>query len=415
MKSLLTEKSFTLIELVIVIGILAILAVVVIVAINPVEFLRQARDSNRLSDLQTINKALGLYESDGGSSFGSSNTVYVSIPDSSATCDNLSLPDLPAGWSYACSDEDNYRKIDGNGWIPADLTSISFGGSPLNVLPIDPINTTSSGNYYTYVTGGSWELATIFESEKYAIKAVQDGGLDIAAFEIGSNLNLSPFTHGLIGCWKFNEQSGTTVYDSSGFDNNGTMYSSSNPTYLISTSHCNSGTCISLNGVDEYVGISNLLSDIADQNLSISLWFYSNTSQPAKGLVTKRKNGGSGNNEFSVQVSISPNRILASADGAKTELTTDYIVNSLNHVVYVVDRINSTAKLYLNGSLVNSLNDFTAMDGWGNNFYITFGAFNYTGLAYPINGFFDGCIDDIFIYKRALSAAEISAIYNATK
>ncbi len=249
--------------------------------------------------------------------------------------------------------------------------------------------------------------------------AGKDGGVDPAMYEIGSNLFISPFTHGLIGCWGFDEESGTTTYDSSGFGNNATMYSSSIPTYLISTSHCKSGSCASFNGVDQYVGISNLLPDIADHNLSISLWFYSNASQSWKGLVTKRKNGGSGNNEFSIQISNPspnpPDRIFASADGAKTELTVNYIPNSLNHVAYVVDRTNLTAKLYLNGSLVNSLNNFTAMDGYGNNFYITFGAFNYTSLASPINGFFDGYIDDIFIYNRVLSEAEIQAIYNATR
>src|SRR4030042_7056793 len=78
--------GFTLIELVLVIGILAILAVVVVVVLNPAEWLRQSRDSNRLSDLQTINSALGYYLADGGTTFGTSTLVYVSIPSSQSNC-----------------------------------------------------------------------------------------------------------------------------------------------------------------------------------------------------------------------------------------------------------------------------------------------------------------------------------------
>jgi len=162
-----SEKSFTLIELVIVIGILAVLAVVVVLVLNPAEFLKQARDTTRMSDLQTINKALGLYQAGGGSSLGQINTVYVSIPSSQSNCSDLGLPSLLSGWNYVCSNSTNYRKVDGNGWIPVNFNTISFG-SPLNILPIDPINATSSGNYYTYITGSSWELNAILESKKTA-------------------------------------------------------------------------------------------------------------------------------------------------------------------------------------------------------------------------------------------------------
>ena len=58
------QKGFTLIELLIVIAIIAILAVVVVLTLNPAELLRQARDSNRISDFATIKSALSLYAED---------------------------------------------------------------------------------------------------------------------------------------------------------------------------------------------------------------------------------------------------------------------------------------------------------------------------------------------------------------
>ncbi|MDD5547876.1 MAG: type II secretion system protein, partial [Candidatus Pacebacteria bacterium] len=70
------QASFTLVELVVVLGILAILATVTILVINPTELNRQARDAQRLSDLQTINSAIGLFQSYNYTLTGTANTVY---------------------------------------------------------------------------------------------------------------------------------------------------------------------------------------------------------------------------------------------------------------------------------------------------------------------------------------------------
>jgi prepilin-type N-terminal cleavage/methylation domain-containing protein len=53
-----SRKAFTLIELLVVIAIIAILAVVVVLTLNPAEILKQSRDSNRVSDMDTLTHAL---------------------------------------------------------------------------------------------------------------------------------------------------------------------------------------------------------------------------------------------------------------------------------------------------------------------------------------------------------------------
>ncbi len=192
-------RGFTLLELLIVVGIVVALSVTTILVINPAEISKNSRDSVRLDELKTINAALNLYVVSGYSAFGDPNRVYVSLPSSETNCSDLDLPALPVGWEYICKPTSTFRNINGDGWIPVNFSLLS-GGSPLSALPVDPINTSSSGNYYTYITGGSWELGAVLESEKYQIGGDSDmvsgdGGDSLATYETGSigGLTLSPF------------------------------------------------------------------------------------------------------------------------------------------------------------------------------------------------------------------------------
>lgn len=75
------QQGFTLIEVLIVIGIIAILATIVIVAINPARQFAQARDTQRLSNVNTILNAIGQRIADGKGTFagviGGSNPIQT--------------------------------------------------------------------------------------------------------------------------------------------------------------------------------------------------------------------------------------------------------------------------------------------------------------------------------------------------
>lgn len=176
-----TAKGFTLLELLIVIGILSILAAVVVLVLNPAELLRQARDSQRISDLSTLKSAFGLYLSSVQSpSLGSAcfTQCYVNIDGLATGCtktDGTARHGTTGAPKAPIYDAD--RTIDGSGWIPVNLTTIP-GGAPLSVLPRDPINSITLANdyFYSYAcdsTELTFELNANMESIRY-----RNGGQD---------------------------------------------------------------------------------------------------------------------------------------------------------------------------------------------------------------------------------------------
>jgi prepilin-type N-terminal cleavage/methylation domain-containing protein len=57
------KKGFTLVELMIVIAVLAILASIVLFAINPAKVLNRSRDGVRVTDIQSLYKAILFIDS----------------------------------------------------------------------------------------------------------------------------------------------------------------------------------------------------------------------------------------------------------------------------------------------------------------------------------------------------------------
>ncbi|MCX8016044.1 MAG: prepilin-type N-terminal cleavage/methylation domain-containing protein [Patescibacteria group bacterium] len=399
------SPSFTLIELLIVIAILAVLMSVIVITINPTEMLKRTRDVRRLSDLKTLNSALSVYSaSNPDGFFGNLNTVYISIPDSSPTCANLGLPALPTGWSYACSNSTNYRKTDGAGWIPINLKNLDIG-SPISALPIDPINSTTSGQYYTYVVGGSWELNAILESDKYRNDKTLTKQNFPGVLSFGSNINLSPIFNnsGLVGYWSFDEGSDTIAYDYSGNNNHGTLYNG--PQWV----NGKIGKALSFDGMDDYVDCgTSTVFDMNTNDFTIAVWARAISGISRRGIINK--GGWSGSVKgYAIQQAYTPANkyyfVVMDDTGYKGVPTSlletwdwSFIVGkkTTNHIEVWTNGMNSSAYDTTINSLSNPIKPFEI------------------GKS-ATTEFFNGLIDEVRIYNRALSEAEIKALYNATK
>ncbi len=405
------RSSFTLIELLVVLALVAILSVVVILTLNPAELIKQARDSNRLSDLATINTALNLFSADVTSGFmGTSTVVYISIPDTSPTCANLGLPTSTA-YTYNCVTAANLRNTDGTGWIPVNFQRIS-SNSPVSQLPIDPINTTTTGNYYVYVTGGSWVLTAIPESAKQKTELSTNPNLSKfpGVIGMGNNLDISPLynPNGLVGYWKFDEGSGATAKDSSGNGNDGVV---SNPAGWTSGKI---GYGIDLNQSSQLVTIPD--ADFLDipNTLTIALWtrqIGSPTGDNGGYFLQKMTNTNDANYALNLYSHDSwcPDcrGLLANAGGTWNSMAT-YITLPLDenwHFFVTTYDSSANATYYVNGEQVRAqaASGILAI----NNRPITLGEQLYP--TYHMN------LDDLRIYNRVLTPAEILALYNATK
>jgi type IV pilus assembly protein PilA len=116
------NRGFTLIEILVVIGIIAVLAAVVLVAINPTRQFKLARDSQRVSNVNAI-----------------LNTIGQNIAEHSGvfTCGSTAKP-LPQTWAVVASSTSESNAFDlAYCVVPAYISS----------LPVDPKD--PSAHYYT--------------------------------------------------------------------------------------------------------------------------------------------------------------------------------------------------------------------------------------------------------------------------
>lgn len=342
---------------------------------------------------------------------GSDSFTYQAnngLPSNTATAfiTVLSVPDAPV------ANDDSYA-IDGGGTLTITVPALGVLGNDSDadgdVLtaqvatpPTDGALTLNADGTFTYVHNGAGNPTDTFTYE------VLGGGSP--AFGTVT-IQISSLSQGLFAHWKFDENGGSTALDSAG-PNNGAI------TGAVHSPLTNDGSVskLSFDG-DDRVGLGTM--DVPAGNaLSFAFWMRANAFSPVDVRFISKASSTASNDHWWMVSSI---RDPFSNLGApiyprfrlKTGSTTTTLVGNApagvlstgvwTHIAAVYD--GSTMRLFKDGVQIGSV----AKTGT----VATNSAVDATIGNQPVGAGakgFDGCLDDMRIYSRALSAAEIAQL-----
>ena len=190
----------------------------------------------------------------------------------------------------------------------------------------------------------------------------------------------------LVGEWTFDNDNAN---DSSGFGNDGDDHGALYTNGIM-------GRAAVFDGVGEYIEVADSSNLRPTDALTVEGWMYSNGGQSNNGasMVWKGETGG-----YSLEPILSSVRV--NYGGVWSALTAGVIYNKWQHWVFTYD--NKEARLYCDGTIVDSRSDLTlgssVLPLW------------IGRRGGHLQHIFNGQIDNVRIYAKALTSAQIQQRY----
>ena len=233
---------------------------------------------------------------------------------------------------------------------------------------------------------------------------------------------------GLVGYWKFNEGSASTTMDSSGNGNTGTLTNFAGPAAAWVTSRVGLNNALSFDGVNDSVNVGSGASLNNIRTLTISAWIYPKSfGEGSAGnlfgrVYDKRNTLGDGLSFFlcntttacsgSITNSIAFFQGFSSADGKWTPPSNSISLNTWTHIAVTYNNPSGLTTIdpvfYKNGILVSTTETVTPSGTIGDDSV----SVATIGGNIAADRTFDGLIDEVRIYNRVLTLAEIKRIYS---
>ncbi len=217
-----------------------------------------------------------------------------------------------------------------------------------------------------------------------------------------------------LGWWKFDEGSGITAHDST--SQTGANLTDVNNT-TSTTAKVGKGALFTA-ASSQYMSTGDPNPYIVSQNLSpgtldysISFWMRLNTIA-LSGLQYVIFNGASGNNEagYDIRINSSGQLVPVLGDGTTRASCNSSALSTATwyHVVVVMNRAGNM-QMFLNGSssCTISISTYSAT-----NILRTSGQFDIGGVGVAAE-YIDGIVDEVGIWHRALTGAEVTDLYNS--
>lgn len=372
------QKSFTLVELLIVIGILA-----VITAFGAVNLISFKMKKNFDLDVEKITQAI------------------KSAQEKAIAQENSQ------GWSIrftnSASSDDYFEIFPGTTYSSSTVVlrnSLSSSSELTN-----PAAGSSKTISFSAISGKPLTAQVVSLKQKF-------GGKNAASIFVSNSGQIrSLFEDGLVGYWPFDEGSGSVSYDASAYGNNGTInIGAGGSQTTVTQAWSNGGTgkaglAINFDGTDDY---TNLPSVNPTSAITVSAWIKSALSSGYSGV-------------YQIVSKYSAYILGTGSAGGKNmcfiiytttwQYNPCYTVNdpqNWHHFVGTYDSSTGDRKIYVDGVLQGTATSTGSIANDTGPIHIA----HREGVAVGTDHF-NGSVDDVRIYNRALSADEVKRLYES--
>jgi PKD repeat protein len=213
---------------------------------------------------------------------------------------------------------------------------------------------------------------------------------------------------GRVAAYSFDETSGTTASEASGNGNNGVL---TNGAVFAAGKNANG---VRLDGANDYVNLGNPASLRLTGSMTLSAWINSSEFPWDDAAIISKRQSSNVGYQLDTTIDRGPRTIGFKISDASGNTVARYgatamVVNTWYHVAGVYDATNRTMNVYLNGQLNNGVlvGTIPAVQPDSNqNVHIG----QRPGVPGSFN--FEGMLDDVRIYNRALSAPDIQGDMN---
>ena len=247
--------------------------------------------------------------------------------------------------------------------------------------------------------GLSWDTRTASDaSHSLSAVAVDAAGNQTTSSLISVTVNNPTGAAGLVAAYGFSETSGTTTADQTGLGHTGTVSGA------LRSATGKFGRALTFDGINDWVTVADQNDLDLTTGMTVEAWVYPTTTNNAwRTVLAKEQPGGLAYSMFSR--TSSPGRpcgiIFTSGTEQLVQGSASLPANAWSHLTSTYD--GSALRLYVNGTLVATKPTIGSI-------ITTSSPLRFGGSG--LGEWFKGSLDDIRIYNRPLSTAEIQADMN---
>ena len=234
---------------------------------------------------------------------------------------------------------------------------------------------------------------------KYYVRCSDSvGNVNTADFVISFTIGVPP-SGGLVAALGFNEGSGTIAHDTSGNGNDGTIL---NATWATAGRY---GKAVVFNGTNAWITVADAGSLDLTTGMTLEAWVRPTTTMGTswRAIILKERSGGLCYSLYGNTSARYPGTYInTGGNDLNVQGSATIPRNSWTHLAATYD--GTTLRLYVNAALVRSATVGGAL--------VTSSGVLRIGGNSVWGEWFNGYIDEVRIYNRALSASEITTDMN---